>query len=267
MCRSRTDYVLTTSTSRGKDEIGVLRLPLLARLHLLVLEQKLRDLLQCVASNLDESGCAFFVVVRVPECDALANLPRPPRPPDAVDVALDVPRHVKVDHVRHPLDVQAPRCYIRCHHEHGFSVGKVDDCLVTLVLLPVPVDRTRAHAFVPERVGQVLDAALGVCKAQHTRFLRERGEQLPQLRVLLIVRRLHKHLLDRPIRFKLPIRVPPDNHLDGIRCQKLPGHLPHAFGPRGREQQRLPPLPSAFRRVGGREHLENFLDLRLEAHV
>ena len=88
------------STRAHSYQVGDLgRLPLLRCLRLLELGEPLRHLLPRVTRDLAQRRCAGFVVVRVPERHALAQLPRSSCPPDAVDVALHVACHVEVDDV------------------------------------------------------------------------------------------------------------------------------------------------------------------------
>mmetsp|Transcript_37950 Transcript_37950/g.89458 ORF Transcript_37950/g.89458 Transcript_37950/m.89458 type:complete len:268 (-) Transcript_37950:1443-2246(-) len=198
------------------EQLCVLHLPRLVRLHVSVLGQPLRDLLVGVSGYLDQRRRAFLVVVRVPEGNALAQLACAPGAPDPVDVALHVTCHVEVDHVRHPLDVQPPRRHVRCNQELGLAGDKVLDSLVAVRLLLVAVDRARAHPLVPQRVGEIVDTALGVGKHDHARLFSQLQQQLPQLRVLLVVGRLNEALLDRLIGLKLALLVLAHHDLDHV---------------------------------------------------
>ena len=51
-----------------------------------------------------------------------SDLASSPSAADAMDVGLDVPRHVKVDDVRDALNIEAARRHVRCKHERRLVV-------------------------------------------------------------------------------------------------------------------------------------------------
>ena len=66
--------------------------------------------------------CSKVACTRTRWVSGGSDLASSPSAADAMDVGLDVPRHVKVDDVRDALNIEAARRHVRCKHERRLVV-------------------------------------------------------------------------------------------------------------------------------------------------
>mmetsp|Transcript_41335 Transcript_41335/g.86580 ORF Transcript_41335/g.86580 Transcript_41335/m.86580 type:complete len:340 (+) Transcript_41335:321-1340(+) len=241
-----------------RDLLSLANVPELARLGRLKLGEPLRHILLGVQGDLDKRRRALLVVVGVPEGKRRAELARSPRAADAVDIRLDVARHIEVDHVGHAANVEAACRNVSRDHQRALVGDEGAERTLALVLSLVAVDGARAK--LAKVLGELLNASLRVGEDDHARALLELAQVLVQLGVLLVVGCMDERLRDGGVCAELDVVAAADVDLRGgdARAQVGRGELAHCLRPRRAEEQRL----------ARRRHLaKHRIDLCLEAHV
>mmetsp|Transcript_74053 Transcript_74053/g.211431 ORF Transcript_74053/g.211431 Transcript_74053/m.211431 type:complete len:274 (+) Transcript_74053:148-969(+) len=193
--------------------------------------------------------------------DRLALLARPPSAPDSVHVGLEVARHVEVDHVCHIWDVEAASGDVGRDHDRPLARHKLSQTLVAVGLLFVSVNAASAKAFLPERLGDVINPPLGVGEHDHLVVLARRifCQNFVERGVLFAVVQLVELLAHGRVRSEL-VRLVADRKPNAARLEVICRHLAHRLGPRCREEQALP-------RSRGSALADQEFDFRLEAHI
>jgi hypothetical protein len=109
-------------------------------------------------------------------------------------VRFNVPRHVKVHHVRHPFDVQPARRHVGGEHQRALVIHELLERRLALVLPLIAVHRHRSKAELPKRFGQILNPSLGVRERHDPRAFRELAQDVVHLLILLVVGGVHEFL-------------------------------------------------------------------------
>ena len=149
---------------------------------------------------------------------------------DAVHIVFGVERHVKVEHRRHILDVQAAGRHVGANQQIDFALFEGLERFQTLVLALVAMQRCRLQAFSLQRAGQPRAAELAV--DEHESLLDAAGfENLVQGAALVIGADAVEMLLDRRGR---GIGA---GHLDGDRVLQVARRQALDLGRESRREQ------------------------------
>ncbi len=153
---------------------------------------------------------------------------------DAVHVVLGIERQVEVEHVRHPIDMQAARGHVGGHQQFQLAGLELLQQRLALLLRHVAGQHADAVAGALQRARHALDERLGVDEHHGACALAAR-QQADQQRDLLLVGRVIQLLphLGRGDELGL------DDELLRL-VHVLVGQFQHAVREGGREQQRLP---------------------------
>ena len=106
-------------------------------------------------------------VWEVPGCDKgdrSAAFPCPSRPPDTVDIVLDVLRDIVVDYKVHIVDVDPACRHISCNQDFDGAFPESAHDPITLGLLHVAVEFFRAVAACPDTAGEIFRASLRIAE-------------------------------------------------------------------------------------------------------
>mmetsp|Transcript_26660 Transcript_26660/g.71289 ORF Transcript_26660/g.71289 Transcript_26660/m.71289 type:complete len:591 (-) Transcript_26660:404-2176(-) len=180
---------------------------------------------------------------------------RAARPPDPVDVVLDVAREVVVDDGLHLLDVDPARGDVG-RDEHGAAARlELGEAHLALALVLVAVDH--AHADVAQLHAELVAHALGRREHHHARARLQGGEDGVEELLLIGGRADHVHVL-RDVLVRVQRVDVAHLHLHRLP-QEFVRERAHLARPRRRVEESLP--------VGADAAADDLADLRLEAHV
>merc|ERR1719204_1450209 len=144
-----------------------------------------RDLLLRLVQQREQGAQHVLVLAVAHEGDGVADVAAPPGSPNPVDVAVDGLRQVVVYDELHVRNVEPTRRYVCGHENRRLACSEGIECVFTLLLCAVAMDRLSRYALAPENT---LDA-VGVAARGHE-YQRQPvafGEQVHQIIDLLVL--------------------------------------------------------------------------------